>query len=104
MKKNKPKKIQTIVNTFIRFYWNNILERDLNDIFEYIDLREDNYNTSSQKNIALLINIGLHFECVCKALNGTETGCKTIIKYKDVIDLKLDKRREIKIIKEECKA
>lgn len=95
---------------FISNYWKYycILEDDFSELIKYIDLRESNYNTTSNEIIKQLQSICSEFEIVCKEFCDIEMDDKHVnIKayYNGIVDhtkeiindLKIDRIQDLHI-------
>lgn len=57
---------------FSQRYWNYylVLEKELKEIVEFVSLRKENLETSSNRITSLLLNVGAEFDFLCKQVCG----------------------------------
>ena len=89
---------------FICYYWKYycILEEDFVELIKYVDLRESNYNTTSNVIIKQLQSICAEFEIICKEISNIDMNDKRAnIReyYNGIIENTMEMLPELKINK-----
>ena len=89
---------------FICYYWKYycILEEDFAELIKYVDLRESNYNTTSNVIIKQLQSICAEFEIICKEISNIDMNDKRAnIReyYNGIIENTMEMLPELKINK-----
>ena len=89
---------------FICYYWKYycILEEDFVELIKYVDLRESNYNTTSNVIIKQLQSICAEFEIICKEISNIDMDDKRAnIReyYNGIIENTMEMLSELKINK-----